>query len=195
MAVIHMLVEGVLDEAVANRIIVATDHIPGHCYPKKGFTYIKDKIKGFNKSAVSINYLALVDFMDTRLPCPGAVVTNWLPHRQPKMLLRVVVREIESWLLADRENIANFLQIAPAKIPGKPEELEDPKQSLINLARASRSKKIRAALVPDEGSTASEGRLYTSELSQFVSQEWDPVSARRNAPSLERCYKRLQALT
>ncbi len=194
MAVIHMIVEGVLDEAVANRIIVETDHTPGPCYPKKGFTYIKDKIKAFNKSAVSINYLALVDFMDTGLPCPGAVITTWLPHRQPRMLLRVVVKEIESWLLADRENIANFLQIALSKIPDRPEGLEDPKQALINLARTSKSKRIRAALVPEEGSTASEGRLYTSELSQFVNQQWDPANARRNAPSLERCCLRLQAL-
>ncbi|MBL8187861.1 MAG: DUF4276 family protein [Acidobacteria bacterium] len=194
MAVIHMIVEGVLDEAVANRIIVETDHTPGPCYPKKGFTYIKDKIKDFNKSAVSINYLALVDFMDTGLPCPGAVIATWLPNRQPRMLLRVVVREIESWLLADRENIANFLQIALSKIPDRPEELEDPKQALINLARTSKSKRIRTALVPEEGSTASEGRLYTSELSQFVNKQWNPANARQNAPSLERCCRRLQTL-
>lgn len=195
MAVIHMIVEGLLDEAVANRIIVATNHTPGHCYPKKGFTYIKDKIRDFNKSAITINYLALVDFMDTGLPCPGAVITTWLPYRQPKMLFRVVVREIESWLLADRENIARFLQIATTKVPDRPEEIENPKQFLINLARTSRSKRVRAALVPDERSTATEGRLYTSELSQFVNQHWDPANACRNAPSLERCYKRLQALT
>lgn len=194
MAVIHMIVEGVLDEAVANRLIVATDHTPGHCYPKKGFTYIKNKIKDFNKTAITISYLALVDFMDTGLPCPGAVVTTWLPHRQPKMLFRVAVREIESWLLADRENIASFLKVAPTKIPDKPEELNDPKLTLINLARTSRSKTIRSALVPDEGSTASEGRLYTPELVQFVYRQWNPTNACRNAPSLERCCKRLKAL-
>lgn len=195
MALIHMIVEGDLDEAVANRLIVATGHELGTCYPKKGFSYIQSKIPEFNKTAVTINYLALVDFMDTSQPCPGAVVTNWLPHRQPKMMLRVVVREIESWILADRENIARFLEADLSKVPAKPEAIEDPKQTLINLARAYASKQIREALVPRQGSTATEGPLYNAELLRFIYRHWDIAQARRNAPSLERCYQRLKTLS
>lgn len=194
MALIHTIVEGVMDEAMASRIVTALGHTPGPCYGKKGVDYIKEKIKNFNESATIINYLALVDFMDTKSPCPGAVVTAWLPHRRPKMLLRMVVRELESWLLADRKNLADFLQIALSKVPVNPEEVKDPKLTLVNLARSSRSKRIRESLVPDLESTAKVGRLYTSEIIQFINQQWDISSARQNSPSLERCCKCLQTL-
>lgn len=192
MALIHTIVEGLMDEAMASRIVIESGHTLGTCYGRKGFSYIRDKINGFNKSAMSINYLALVDFMDTGLPCPGAVVTGWLPHRQPRMLFRVVVRELESWLLADREGMAEFLQISLTKLPLYPEILEDPKLTLVNLARTSRLKRVREALVPEPGSTAAVGRLYTSEIIQFINQRWDIASARQCAPSLERCCDRLQ---
>lgn len=192
MALVHTIVEGLMDEAMANRILIDAGHTPGPCYGKKGFTYIRDKIGNFNQTASTINYFAMVDFMDTGFSCPGEVVTTWLPHRQPKMLLRVVVRELESWLLADRENMADFLQIAISKIPANPENLKDPKLTLVNLARHSRGKQIREALVPETGSTASVGRLYTSEIIRFISIKWDISQARQNAPSLDRCWSRLK---
>lgn len=195
MALIHTIVEGVLDEAMAARLIVEAGHIPGTCYGKKGFTYIREKLGAFNQSAVSINYLALVDFMDTKLPCPGAVVANWLPHRRPNMLFRIVVRELESWLLADQKNLSVFLHIDPAKVPQNPEQLPDPKQTLVNLARTSRRKQIRESLVPYSGSSAAIGRLYNSEISRFITYQWSVANACQNAPSLERCYKILQSLT
>jgi len=73
MAIFHPLVEGNLDEAVVIRIIEATGHIPGACYGKKGSGYIRNKIQSFNQTARSIYYLALIDFMDTRLSCPPEV--------------------------------------------------------------------------------------------------------------------------
>lgn len=181
-----------MDEAMANRILIEAGHTPGPCYGKKGFTYIRDKIGNFNQTASTINYFALVDFMDTGFSCPGEVVTTWLPHRQPKMLLRVVVRELESWLLADQENIADFLQIALSKVPTNPENLKDPKLTLVNLARYSRKKQIREALVPETGSTALVGRFYTSEIIRFINMKWDISHARQNAPSLDRCWGSLK---
>lgn len=181
-----------MDEAMANRILIDVGHTPGSCYGKKGFAYIRDKIGNFNQTASIINYFALVDFMDTGFSCPGEVVTTWLPYREPKMLLRVVVRELESWLLADRENMADFLQIATSKVPANPEILTDPKLILVNLARHSRKKQIREALVPEIGSTSSVGRLYTSEIIRFISLKWNITRARQNAPSLDRCWNSLK---
>jgi len=136
--------------------------------------------------------LALVDLMDTGLPCPPAVVDAWLPRRDPGMLFRVVVREVESWLLADRTNLADFLRVAVAKVPSAPEEEIDPKQSLVNLARKSRSAEIRRLLVPAKGSSATEGPAYTSEMRRFVDNHWDVAEARKNAPSLASCLKALE---
>ncbi len=194
MSIVHYLVEGGIDEAVAVRIIQTAGHIPGVCYGKKGYGYIRDKIQGFNRAVQQIPCLALVDFMDTGLVCAAEVVARWLPNRHANMYFRVVVREIESWLLADRTNLARFLRISITRLPATPEQIVDPKLTLINLARHSTSGRIREALVPEQGSTAQVGKLYTSELKRFVSEDWDLQIARTNAPSLDRCLRRLEGL-
>src|SRR5215213_963091 len=197
MAIIHALVEGNLDEAVAFKMIRATGHIPGICYGRKGFGYIKNKVRSFNQSARSMYYLTLVDFMDTQvidpdLSCPPEVVTRWVPHRNPKMMFRVVVREIESWLLADRDNLAQFLKVNADRIPANPEQVPDPKLKLINLARRSISSRVRSALVPEVGSTAQVGRLYDSEMKIFINKLWDINAARNRAASLDKCLRTLE---
>lgn len=194
MAIIHALVEGNLDEAAAFKIIKVSGHTPGTCYGKRGSGYIRSKIQSFNQTARSTYYLALVDFMDTRLSCPPEVITSWLPNRQSKMLFSVVVREIESWLLADRDNLAEFLKIRIDRIPANPEQVYDPKLELINLARRSISPRVRSALVPEIGSTAQVGKLYDSEMRIFIDTLWDIKSARTCAPSLDRCLRRLESL-
>jgi len=194
MPIVNPLVEGTLDEAVAIKIINATGHTAGVCYGKRGSGYIQRKIQSFNQTARSIYYLTLVDFMDTGHSCPPDVVAQWLPRAEPGMLFRVVVRELESWLLADRENFADFLGISITKLPDQPEQINDPKHQLVNLARRSRKSQIRSALVPESDSTAQVGRLYNSEMRVFVQSSWDIEAARRNAPSLDKCLERLDAL-
>lgn len=145
-------------------------------------------------TARDICYLALVDFMDTGCACPAEVILKWLPNKNDLMIFRVVVREIESWLLADRINIAKFLNVNIEKIPLNPENEADPKRKIINIARSSRSSKIRSALVPEQNSTAQVGKLYTSEIKRFIKDFWNIDSARENSPSLDKCLKRLQEL-
>src|SRR5262249_45959248 len=99
------------------------------------------------------------------------------------------------WLLADKENLADFLNVSVTKIPTDPEGLKDPKLTLVNLARASRSRSIREALVPAPGSaTAKEGRLYTSEMIRFIQERWDIATARVNSESLNKCCNRLEEM-
>ena len=133
--------------------------------------------------------------MDTGLECPPDVIARWLPRAQPRMLFRVVVRELESWLLADRDHFADFLGISINHLPVEPEKIEDPKQLLVNLARRSRKRELRSALVPETQSTAQVGRLYNSEMVIFVRTLWDTEIARKHAPSLDKCLKRLESLT
>ncbi|HLM00878.1 MAG TPA: hypothetical protein VK400_07460 [Pyrinomonadaceae bacterium] len=194
MAVINLLVEGEIDEVVAHKIICELGHQVGACYGKQGHGYIKNKLRAFNKSANNICYLALVDFMDTGYNCPPEVISNWLPHKNALMIFRVVVREIESWLLADRKNIAKFLNVGVEKIPVHPESENDPKQKLVNIAGNSRSSKIRNSLVPEQNSTAQVGKLYSSEIKRFVFDFWDVKSARLNSPSLDKCLLRLEEI-
>lgn len=106
----------------------------------------------------------------------------------------MVVREIEGWLLADREGMAAFLGVSLALIPAAPEALANPKQTLVNLARGSRRRHVKAALVPAEGVSAVVGPEYVIALQEFVGDAWDVGQAGTNALSLQRTVMRLWAL-
>ncbi len=193
--VVDLLVEGVIDETAARKIVLACGHQPGQVFGKQGWQYIRDKLAGFN---VRVRYgnplLVMIDFMDTGLSCPPEI-RQWLPDASPRLLLRTVVREIESWLLADRQSIAEYLRISPSKIPSHPEQLPNPKQTLVNLARHSRRRRIKTDIVPPPGMSGSVGPGYTSRIQEFIQNYWDVHRAASAAPSLQRCLSRLQDLT
>lgn len=192
--IVDILVEGLLDEAVARRLIIHAGHQAGTTFGKQGVSYLRQKVAGFNVRASYGNpILMLVDFADTGLDCPPAVPPTWLPNRSPELLLRVVVCEIESWLLADHLGIAELLGISREVIPDDPEHLNDPKQTLVNLARRSRRKSAQA-LVPQPGISASVGAGYVSEMQIFVAERWNIEAARQRASSLDRCLLRLREL-
>lgn len=192
--IVNMLVEGVVDEAVARRLIAHCGHESGIAYGKRGWRYIEQRVASFNAAVGSQPLLTLVDLMDTGIGCAPKVVATWLPHRRPNSVLRVVVREIESWVLADRRAVAAFLDVALQKVPLRPEALTDPKRSLVNLARHSRTRAIREALVPRANYAASEGPLYSSELCRFIATVWSPDAAATCSASLAKCVRRLNEL-
>ena len=193
--VIDTLVEGITDEAVARKLIEYTSHSFGTGYGKHGKDYLKKKLFGFNERTRYGNpILALVDLMDTGLWCAPEVVTVWLPDRFPRMLFRVVVRELESWLLADTKGIADYLKIAETLIPKNPEVLTDPKQTLVNLARRSRLRKIKEAMIPAAGVSTVVGPAYTAAIEEFVIRHWNVNSALNRAPGLQSCISRLREL-
>lgn len=192
MSVVCILVEGTLDEAVAREVIEAAGGRPGTVFPKKGFDYIADRIQDFNQTAQGIPILTLVDLMDTDFDCPVEAVREWLPHQHRQMMLRFVVPEIESWILADRTRIARMLGIRKAKVPHNPEGLNDPKAALVNLVRSSPYDSLRNAVVPDDPTVKSQGPRYNSRFEQFIREKWRLDEAQKNAPSLRRCVQAVQ---
>ena len=192
MTPISILVEGDLDETVARKIIEAEEGVVGNVYGRKGVSYIEKNIEGFNGYAQGTPVLTLVDLMDLDSNCPAEVVREWLPHRHEQMLLRLVVREIESWILADRTSISRFFGLRKALIPHHPEQLEDPKAKLVDLARSSQRQGLRNAIVPDDPTMNDEGPTYTIRMQRFVRNQWSVREALENAPSLHRCIEAVQ---
>ncbi len=192
---IDALVEGLPDEAVARRLVAFCNHKFGICYGKAGFGAIQRTVVGFNARARAANpILALVDWMDVRAECPARWVAAWVPNRSPKLLLRAVIPELESWLLADRSGMAAFLGVSEALLPRNPEQLVNPKEALVNLARRSRRRFVREALIPQAGSRHVVGPGYTLALEQFVAQHWNPATAAEQSASLRKCLQRLHEL-
>jgi hypothetical protein len=109
--------------------------------------------------------------------------------KQPNLIFRIAVREIESWLLADRTGFASFLNIKKQLIPLNPDGIRDPKRLLINLAKRSHRRLIRNAIVPTPGNTARIGPDYNGQLSYFVTNIWNIEEALKNSDSLRRTVK------
>ncbi|MEM9291530.1 MAG: hypothetical protein AAGD01_07615 [Acidobacteriota bacterium] len=193
---IYLLVEGNLDRLVAQCLLKEVGLEYGTTYPRGGWNALEKKFTSFNKTAQGMPVLALLDFMEPKslynAPCPGDLVEKLVPLRHPNFLLRIVVREIESWLLADRERLSDFLSIQPNHIPSAPELENDPKQTLVKLASTSRRKEIRTDLVPQKGTSASQGPGYNSRMAEFVINQWRPREAAKRAPSLSRCLTALR---
>jgi len=163
-------------------------------YTGGGFGYLRQRARGFNNAAKSIPFLLLTDL--DKANCAPTLIKEWLPvPMHPNLIFRVAVREVESWLLADRENFARFLGIAVELMPVKPDTLPDPKSVLITLALKSRNRRLREDIVPRAGSTSKQGPNYNGRLITFVEGQWDPTAASDGSDSLRRTIEALASFT
>lgn len=193
---ISAAVEGSVDAVVARRLIMEVGGIPGPVYGEKGKLFLRDKLMAYNQAARLSPWLIMVD-LDHDEQCAAALRRSWVPHQAPWMCFRVAVRQVESWLLADRECLSAFLRVAIAEVPLHPDTLDDPKRVLVKLARESSRRDIKEDMVPRSGSGRRVGPAYVSRLIEFISGPapgWRPTVAARSSDSLNRslqCLKRL----
>lgn len=183
---INLAVEDALSEAIIRQILRESqrDFVVGNCYNRRGYGYLKKTIRGFNNAAKGTPYLVLTDL--DKKECPLALIAEWLPQpKHPNLLFRIAVREVESWVLGDREAFARFLGIKKELIPHEVDDLEDPKKKLIDLARKSKKK---VGIVPAKGSTAKIGPDYNGQLIDFITNYWQVEIAALSSPSLKRAY-------
>ena len=160
----------------------------GACYSSRGFGYLKKGLGGFNQAAKRSPFLVLTDLDQSE--CAPILIKEWLPHPQEKNLLfRVAVKAVEAWLLADRRAAAGFLSIPETLIPLKPDEIDNPKRFLINLAARSRRKEVRESIVPPLRSSAAIGPDYNGKLTEFVQESWRVKEAMNNSPSLKKAFR------
>lgn len=185
-------VEDELSAAVMRKLIEVTGRkfIISRIMNARGYGRLRSDIPKFRTACHVLPHVVLTDL--DQYPCPPALLRDWKAQSlPPQLLIRIAVREVEAWLLADRNGIANFLSVARNKVPQYPETEADPKRTLINLARRSRRQRLTIELVPETGSSASIGPFYNSRLSEFVNTSWDVESARAVSPSLDRTLCRL----
>ena len=106
----------------------------------------------------------------------------------------MAVMEIESWIMADRGALAAFLSIPVNRIPSTPDEIPQPKEFLVSLARRSRKKSLRDQLVPRIGAaTTKVGPEYNNCIGEFVRVHWDLECAEAVSPSLKRTLNRIRS--
>lgn len=193
MPVVNVAVEGPTDLAVVSKVLDHAGLQVGIAYGQKGKAHLDSCLRGFNNSAKHRPWVVVRD-LDRDASCPPGLVRTLIARPSKWMRLRVATHAIESWLLADAEMLAKYLGVSQSRIPMNPDDLDDPKGSLINVARMSRRRALVDDLVPVSGHSGRVGRGYTFRITEFASLHWRPGVARQHSESLKRCMARVREL-
>lgn len=189
---VNILIEGRSDEFVAKQLLQHVGLEVGTVYGSKGKAHLLERLPNYNQAAQFTPWFSIID-LDTEL-CAAKAIALWLPRPAKGMRFRIAVRAIEAWLMADKEKMGDFLAVSPFKLPSYPELETNPKETLISIARHSRSSSIREDIVPRQGSGAKIGPLYVARLNEFTEKHWRPEVAAQCSDSLLRCIRALSAL-
>jgi hypothetical protein len=188
-------VEGSTDAPVAEHLIRLVGRVPRTLSDSGGSTVLDQKVKKWNQSSLTFPILVLRDWDDTDdVSCAPELVTKVLggDAATAHLVVRIAVRSIESWLLADRDAFAKYF--GTTRIPKQPDQELNPKAALVSACRSSKKKPIRDAVVPKQTSGRQVGPLYAPTIIDFAANAWDANRAARNSPSLARAIARLLLL-
>jgi hypothetical protein len=186
--------EDELSEAVARRLVREARGTSNEikCIRQGGFGYLKRSLRKFSEAARKFPVLILTDL--DKAVCAPNLVSEWLGSgaMPSRLVFRVAVREVESWLLADREAMAQFLNVSSARIERDCEAIAEPKEYLLSLARRAPSD-LRHDLLPRRGAAAAQGFGYNARLCEFVDGAWSPQRAAEASQSLKKAIERIGA--
>lgn len=188
-------VEGPTDAPFAEAFIRSVGRSPRVLTVQGGKSRLDEKIAQWNRASNSLPILVIRDWdSNDRSDCPSALIerlTSAAGVVAPRLVLRIAVRAIESWALADVDAVADFFGVSSASVPKSPDAHSDPKQALVNLCRRARSARISRGMVPSTSSKARVGPEYTALMTEFGRDAWDPSRASQRSPSLARAIVRI----
>lgn len=166
--------------------------IAGDPINKRGITKLLSEIPRY--ASYARHHGPVLCIADTDHRCPLDLLEQALPADVPEgMMLRFAVSEAESWVLADRGEIARFLGIPKGQITSTPEQLPDAKIEMLRLAKNSTVRLLREEMVSAADKTK-KGSGYNAHICRFVREKWSGRRAEESAISLRRAIARLQML-
>jgi hypothetical protein len=126
---ISLATEDELSEVIGQRLLNELPGKPGIglLLRKGGNGYLRSRIRNFCELARRQPLLLITD-LDS-WACPSKLRSEWLGSvAQPdKLAIRVAVREIEAWLLADHEAMEELLgKRVVSKLPVQADKVQDP---------------------------------------------------------------------
>ena len=188
-----LVVEDRLTDAVSTKILEHFDIEIVRRIIYEGNSYLQRKAPSYNQAAYQECGVFMLTDLDSPNICPPTLIRSWVKGRlNGWFFLRIAVMEIESWIMADRQAVSEFLGIPTNRIPRNTDNINSPKEFLVSLARRSKNIRLREALVPAQNDkTAKIGPEYNPRLSQFVQDHWNLERAATTSPSLKRTLERL----
>ena len=192
---VSLAVEGRTDIPVAARLVrlAGGEPLPGPI--AGGKSRLDPLIPALNRTAAGRNWLVLRD-LDHDAGCAAALVRDLvgMAGRAPRLSLRIPVRGLEAWLLADAVGFSQGFRVARKWLPADPDLLEDPKRRLVEVCRRSVRSRVRRAMIPRPRSGRTVGPEYSSRIIAFTEDRWDPERAAVRSPSLARSIRALRLL-
>lgn len=187
-----IVAEGFLDRVAAQQIAVSLEiEVEGPIQDTGGIDRFWETITKYNDAAKACGVvLALADHDEGA--CVGPKLNRKLPARHKNLVLRLCVRELESWLLADAKALSEYLSVSLGRFPDAPDDETNPKQTLVNLARNSKKQAIIGGMVPKHTHPGLVGQEYTKIMEEFIREHWKPLRAAKNSPSLKRALKAIR---
>jgi hypothetical protein len=185
--------EGETDAAVARRLIEHVGAPLGRNWldrrGPRGKQALDRRLGGFANTARHGARVLILRDLDDDAPCAGDLVGQLLPKRPDTLLLRIAIRSVEAWLMADRTGFAAAMRIRMGLIAEKQESLLHPKATLIELGRKSKDRHIRDVF-------SGSWQQQAGWLIDFVEDHWSVTRAAESgaAPSLRRAIARLRDL-
>src|SRR5579883_841622 len=104
---ITIAVEGQTDVPVARRLIAYVGGEVGPIHVTRGKARLDGQLAGYDRAAAFAPWFVLRD-LNGDAPCAGVLKQRLLPASAAGMCLRIPVRSVEAWLLADRERVAAY---------------------------------------------------------------------------------------
>ena len=189
--------EDALSHALARKLLIAAQsnaEIEEDLGQTGNARLCEDMLNGKYCSLEKLNPVLLLTDLDQK-SCAPILKKEWCRDlRMPRnSVFRIVVREAETWLMADLDAFSHFSGISKGKFPKDVEIFKSPKEQMLNLIRKYGNRKVKDIL-PRKGSTAKVSPNYNNILVRFVEESWNPKRASLHSPSLKKAIHRVSQI-
>lgn len=188
----RVIVEGETDEPVINALMHAAGWADHEFFVRSvnGKGVIDRDLKNYWEAARVHPYVIFRDLDRDGEGCPvtlRAQLVEHTPGESPDLLIRIVDQCIESWILADRQGVAEFCERPIASV--RPCDSR-PKDQLLRLFQKAQFKDA----VLREGGKLAFGPAYALHLQRLMTDHWSIERATAESDSLRRALERLTEL-
>lgn len=188
----QVIVEGPTDKPVVTALMRAAGWADSEfsVTSANGKGVIDRDIKKYWEAARVLPYVIFRDLDQDGEGCPvtlRAELVEHTPGESPDLLIRIVDQCIESWILADRQGVAEFCDRSMASV--KPPASHH-KPYLLSLMKEAKLKDA----VEQQGRQLDFGPAYETHLQRLMTDHWSIERAAAESDSLRRALKRLTDL-
>lgn len=188
----RVIVEGETDEPVINALMHAAGWADHEFFVRSvnGKGVIDRDLKNYWEAARVHPYVIFRDLDRDGEGCPvtlRAQLVEHTPGESPDLLIRIVDQCIESWILADRQGVAEFCDRSMANV--KPPASHH-KPYLLSIMKEAKLKDA----VDGKGRELDFGPAYKGHLQNLMNHYWSIERAATESDSLRRALERLMDL-